>query len=112
MNATVKAMKIAWDKALTGEGLVDGKVVPCLPVALSDHGVQMAKKTVKQFFTDLGIEQLFARYQTPEDNAWIESWFRILKYDWLRFKDYISFYQLEGMIRELCVTKVLTSADY
>jgi hypothetical protein len=112
MNATVKAMKIAWDKALTGEGLVDGKAVPCFPVALPDHGVQIAKKTAKQFFIELGIEQLFARYQTPEDNAWIESWFRILKYDWLRFKGYISFYQLEGMIRELCVTKVLTSAGY
>jgi transposase InsO family protein len=98
MNATVKAMKMAWDRALMGEGLMDGKGVPCFPVALSDNGVQMAKKTAKQFFRDLGIKQLFARYQTPEDNAWIESWFRILKYDWLRFKDYIRFSQLERMI--------------
>ncbi|MDI7260464.1 MAG: integrase core domain-containing protein [Thermodesulfobacteriota bacterium] len=47
-----------------------------------------------------GIKQLFARYQTPEDNSWIESWFRILKYDWLRFKDYMSFTQLERMIED------------
>jgi len=98
MNATVKAMKMAWDKALVGEGLLSRVGAPCFPVALSDHGVQMAKKTAKEFFRDLGIKQLFARYQTPEDNSWIESWFRILKYDWLRFKDYVSFSQLERMI--------------
>jgi putative transposase len=100
MNATVKAMKMAWDKALVGEGLLNRVGAPCFPVALSDHGVQMAKKTAKEFFRDLGIKQLFARYQTPEDNSWIESWFRILKYDWLRFKDYVSFSQLEGMIEK------------
>jgi len=71
-----------------------------LPIALSDHGVQMARKTAKQFFKDLGIKQLFARYQTPQDNAWIESWFRILKYDWLRYKDYVSFDQIKGTIRQ------------
>ena len=59
----------------------------------------MAKKSVKQLFKDLGIKQLFARYQTPTDNAWLEPWFRILKWDWLRFKDYVSFDQKE-FIRE------------
>jgi len=98
LQATVKAMKVAWDKALTHEGLLGRWEVPCFPLALSDHGVQMAKKTAKEFFRDLGIKQLFARYQTPEDNSWIESWFRILKYEWLRFKDYMSFSQLEGVI--------------
>jgi len=100
MSATVKAMKVAWDKALVGEGLLSRWGAPCFPLALSDHGVQMAKKTAKQFFRDLGIKQLFARYQTPEDNSWIESWFRILKYDWLRFKDYVSFSHLERLIGE------------
>ncbi len=74
-------MKKAWDKALVNENLIGMSGAPKLPIALSDHGVQMAKKTAKQFFKDLGIKQLFARYQTPQDNAWIESWFRILKYD-------------------------------
>ncbi len=87
LNATVTSMKKAWDKALSNEGLIVIIGAPRLPTALSDHGVQMAKKTARQFFKDLGIKQLFARYQTPKHNTWIESWFRILKYDWLRFKD-------------------------
>ena len=69
-----------------------------MPTALSDHGVQMAKKSAKEFFRDLGIKQLFARYQTPQDNAWIESWFRILKHDELKYRDYISFDQLKGIL--------------
>lgn len=97
-NATVNSMKLAWDNALSQEGLLEVTGVPQMPLALSDHGVQMAKKTAKQFFKDLGIKQLFARYQTPQDNSWIESWFRILKYDWLRFKDYVSFDQLREII--------------
>jgi len=67
-------------------------------MALSDHGVQMAKKSAKEFFRDLGIKQLFARYQTPKDNAWIESWFRILKHDELKYRDYLSFDQLKGVL--------------
>ena len=99
-NATVESMRGAWDKALCNEGLLGVTQGPPLPTALSDHGVQMAKKTARQFFRDLGIGQLFARYQTPTDNAWIESWFRILKYDWLRFKDYISFDELKHILEE------------
>ena len=98
LNATVDSMKKAWDNALTSEGLLDVIGAPKMPLALSDHGVQMAKKSARQFFKDLGIKQLFARYQTPKDNAWIESWFRILKYDWLRYKDCVSFEQLKDII--------------
>ena len=100
LNATVESMKRAWDQALSNEDLLGPGEVPRLPTALSDHGVQMAKKTARQFFKDLGIGQLFARYQTPTDNSWIESWFRILKYDWLRFKDYVSFDQLKAILAE------------
>ena len=98
LNATVDSMKKAWDRALINEGLLGVIGSPKMPLALSDHGVQMAKKTARQFFKDLGIKQLFARYQTPKDNAWIESWFRILKYDWLRYKDCVSFEQLKDII--------------
>jgi putative transposase len=99
-NATVESMKHAWDTALSNEGLIGVTGAPEMPTALSDHGVQMAKKSARQFFRDLGIKQLFARYQTPQDNAWIESWFRILKYDWLRYKDYVSFDHLKTIIRQ------------
>ncbi len=99
-NARVESMKKAWDRALTNEGLLDMVDVPQMPTALSDHGVQMAKKSAKQFFKDLGIKQLFARYQTPTDNVWIESWFRILKRDWLQYKDYVSFDQIKSIISE------------
>jgi len=102
-NATVDSMKIAWDNALSNEGLLDVIGAPKMPLALSDHGVQMAKKSAKQFFKDLGVKQLFARYQTPKDNAWIESWFRILKFDWLRYKDYVSFDQLKTIIRQFII---------
>ena len=91
-------MKKAWDNALTNEKLLGVAMAPEFPVALSDHGVQMAKKTARTFFRDLGIKQLFARYQTPTDNAWIESWFRILKYDWLRYQDYVGFDELKVML--------------
>lgn len=102
-NARVESMKKAWDKALVNENLIGVSGSPKLPIALSDHGVQMAKKTAKQFFKDLGIKQLFARYQTPQDNAWIESWFRILKYDWLRYKDYVSFDQIKAIIEQFVI---------
>lgn len=97
-NATVDSMKRAWDNALSNEGLLGVIEAPKMPTSLSDHGVQMAKKSARQFFKDLGVKQLFARYQTPKDNAWIESWFRILKYDWLRYKDCVSFSQLKDII--------------
>jgi len=103
LNARVESMKKAWDKALVNENLIGVSGAPELPIALSDHGVQMAKKTAKQFFKDLGIKQLFARYQTPQDNAWIESWFRILKYDWLKYKDYVSFDQIKAIIRQFVI---------
>jgi len=98
LNATVASMRVAWDRALSKEGLMGVIGAPALPIALSDHGVQMAKKRAKEFFRDLGIKQLFARYQTPKDNAWIESWFRILKYDWLIYKDWVSFEQLRTIL--------------
>ena len=63
----------------------------------------MAKKTANQFFKDMGIKQLFARYQMPQVNAWIESWFRILKYDWLRYKDCVSFKQIKEIIRQFVI---------
>ena len=64
-SPTVESVKKAWDKALSFEGLMGVMGAPQMPLALSDHGVQMMAKTMKQFFKKLGIRQLFARYQTP-----------------------------------------------
>ena len=96
-------MKKAWDNALANEGLIGVTWTPQMSTALSDHGVQMAQKTARQFFKNLGMKQLFARYKTPTDNAWIESWFGILKYDWLWFKDYVSFDQLKEIIQHFVI---------
>jgi transposase InsO family protein len=92
--------KKAWDKALIKENFIDVLGGPKLQIALSDHGVKMAKKTAKQFFKDLGIRQLFGRYQTPQDNAWVESWFRILVYAWLRYKDNVIFDEIQTISRQ------------
>jgi len=57
LNARVDSMKRAWDKALANEELVGVMGVPQMPTALSDHGMQMGKKSSKQFFKDFGIRQ-------------------------------------------------------
>lgn len=101
LSATVESVKKAWDKALSAEGLMGVLEAPQMPLALSDHGVQMTAKSMKQFFKDLGIKQLFARYQTPTDNAFIEAWFKILKWDELHYKDYTTFYELEEVIGQI-----------
>ena len=97
-DATVASAKQAWDQALCDEGLMDQEQEPIELLALSDHGTQMTAKSMTQFFKDLGISQLFARVQTPTDNAWIESFFRTFKYDWLRFQDLLSFHHLGELI--------------
>lgn len=100
-SATVESVKKVWDKALSSEDLLEVLGAPEMPTALSDHGVQITAKTMKQFFKDLGIKQLFSRYQTPTDNAFIEAWFKLLKWDELRYKDYTTFYELEEVITQI-----------
>lgn len=100
LNATVEEVKHAWDQALSNEGLLRDTTQPLGLEALSDHGTQMTAHSMAEFFRTLGIEQLFARCQTPTDNAWIETWFRIFKYDWLRFQDALTFHELEEVIAE------------
>jgi transposase InsO family protein len=97
-QATVDQVKQAWDEALAQEGLLERADGPKGLEALSDHGSQMTAHSMAEFFRRLHIDQLFARYQTPTDNAWIESWFRLFKYDWLRFQEVLSFHQLETLI--------------
>ena len=76
-QATQAEVKRVWDQALGSEGLLDeGKK---MPQAVSDRGPQMKAKSIKAFFRDLGIGQLFCRPHTPDDNAEMESFFATLK---------------------------------
>jgi putative transposase len=47
--------------------------------AMSDNGSQMKAKTIREFFRDLGIDQVFSRPHIPEDNAYIETWLATVK---------------------------------
>ncbi len=76
-SATSDDVKDVFDKALANEGLLgmDAK----MPKSLSDRGPQMRSKTIRRFFYDLGITQIFSRPRTPSDNATIESFFATIK---------------------------------
>jgi putative transposase len=76
-SATSDDVKDVFDKALANEGLLgmDAK----MPRSLSDRGPQMRSKTIRRFFYDLGITQMFARPRTPSDNATTESFFATIK---------------------------------
>ncbi|MGH2791589.1 MAG: hypothetical protein ACRDJ0_11520 [Actinomycetota bacterium] len=43
-----------------------------MPASLSDREPQMRSKTIRRFFHDLGVRQMFSRPRTPADNATIE----------------------------------------
>jgi len=66
------------DDGIIAEKLLD---VPLeqRPVVVNDNGTQMRSKPVKQMFVDLGMEQSFARYKTPNDNPFIEALFSTVK---------------------------------
>ena len=77
-QATQAEVKRVWDQALCQEGLLD-KEGERMPQAVSDRGSQMKAKSIRAFFKDLGIGQLFCRPHTPNDNAEMESFFATLK---------------------------------
>jgi putative transposase len=76
-QATSEDVKDVFDKALANEGLL--AMDSPMPKSLSDRGTQMRSKSIRRFFADLGITQLFARPHTPADNAEIESFFATVK---------------------------------
>jgi putative transposase len=67
-----------WDQGLIEAGLLD---LPAQqwPKSLSDRGAQMRSLSTGQYFKKLGIERLFARPRTPNDNAETESLFATVK---------------------------------
>jgi putative transposase len=85
-TATSDDIKDVFDKALANERLLatDAK----MPKSLSDRGPQMRSKTIRRFFYDLGITQMFARPRTPADNATIESFFATIKGERLYYGTY------------------------
>lgn len=70
--------KALTDQALEAEELLRPGAV--LPVVLNDRGPSMKARGFKQFLADLGVTQLFSRPRTPNDNPFVESSFRTIKY--------------------------------
>lgn len=70
--------KVLADRALAAEGLLASEVA--LPIIVNDRGPSMKAKSLREFFGDLGVLQLFGRPRTPDDNPFIEAAFRTVKY--------------------------------
>lgn len=70
--------KVLTDRALEAEGLLPPDAP--LPVIVNDRGPSMKAKSLRHFFADLGVPQLFARPQTRDDNPFVEAAFRTVKY--------------------------------
>lgn len=96
-QATAEQAKRVWDEALAAEGLLDAEPLSVGPdemsgglglKAMSDNGSQMKAKTMREFFRDLGIDQVFSRPHTPEDNAYIETWFATAKCEGIYREEY------------------------
>jgi transposase InsO family protein len=77
-HETSEAAKRAWDIALVNEGLTQAGPEE-MPKSLSDRGSQMRSISTALFFKKLGIDRLFARPRTPNDNPQVESLFSTVK---------------------------------
>ena len=96
-QATAEQAKRVWDEALSAEGLLEAEPVSVGAdgqpgglglKAMSDNGSQMKAKTMREFFRDLGIDQVFSRPHTPEDSAYIEAWFATAKCEGIYREEY------------------------
>lgn len=67
-----------WDQGLLNEQLVYSPKAD-LPMSLSDRGSQMRSHSTQDFFKTLGIDQVYARPRTPNDNPQIEALFSTVK---------------------------------
>lgn len=70
--------KVLTDRALLAEGLMAPEAKR--PVILNDRGPSMKAKAFRHFLQDLGVTQLFSRPRTPNDNPFVEAFFRTAKY--------------------------------
>ncbi|MDO9128886.1 MAG: integrase core domain-containing protein [Anaerolineales bacterium] len=67
-----------WDQGLINEDLLD-QPADTWPKSLSDRGGPMRSQPTSRYFQKLGIEQLFSRPRTPDDNPYIEAHFATIK---------------------------------
>ena len=67
-----------WDQGLIHEGLLD-QPAETWPKSLSDRGGPMRSQPTRRYFKNLGVEQLFSRPRTPDDNPYIEAHFATIK---------------------------------
>lgn len=67
-----------WDHGLINKGLLD-QSAETWPKSLNDRGSQMRSQPTRRYFKKLGIEQLFSRPRTPDDNPYIEAHFATIK---------------------------------
>ncbi|MFQ5791901.1 MAG: transposase [Acidobacteriota bacterium] len=67
-----------WDRGLQNEGILE---LPkyLYPRSLSDRGPQMRSHLTRRFFARTGIEPLYTRPRTPNDNPEIEAFFSTMK---------------------------------
>lgn len=72
------AMKML-DDVFMREGILDMNEKD-RPAVINDRGSQMKAKSITQMFIDLEIDQRFTRPRTPNDNPYVESFFRTTKY--------------------------------
>nr|MBI3613129.1 transposase family protein [Nitrospirota bacterium] len=67
-----------WDRGLENEDILE---LPkhLYPRSLSDRGTQMRSRLTRRFFASAGVEPLYARPRTPNDNPEIEALFSTMK---------------------------------
>jgi len=88
-----------WDQGLIQEGLLD-QSSDTWPKSLSDRGGPMRSQPTRRYFQKLGIEQLFSRPRTPDDNPYIEAHFATLKTQPVYPGYFADQAQAEGYFRE------------
>lgn len=73
-----REVRTLWDRGLQHEGLLE---LPqrVYPRSLSDRGTQMRSRLTRRFFVRTGVEPLYARPRTPNDDPEIEAFFSTLK---------------------------------
>ena len=76
---------------------------PTSVVIRSDNGSQFIAKSVREYLGLIGVSQEFTHVATPEENAHIEAYHGILKKEVFQRFEYISFGQIEQILKRYVV---------